>query len=374
MITALMGMLVITEAADFIIFYLALELQSLSFYVLTASKRYSNLSIEAGLKYFILGSLASGFLLFGISIIYGYTGTTNLLDLNTLTINNPDSIVNGFQLGLLFIFMGVAFKLPAAPLHNWAPDVYNGASTIVTSFFVLVPKLPMIAFLTYLTYFTFPLFSYYWSYLFTFFGFTSLIVGCFGALYQTNIKRFIAYSTINHIGFILLALSTGTVDGISAAFFYVIIYVLMNIGFFAALLGVRKIFGIKMVLLEDFFALHRSYPLVAVGMATILFSMAGIPPLMGFFSKFYVINALVQNYEYLQAVVVVLVSVISCVYYIRLVKNMFFSANHSNWKMVVAIPYEIGFLFSLSILFNVIFFCFLNDFSIFIANFALTLA
>lgn len=360
MLIALFGMFIILSTNDLILLYLAMELQSLALYVLAASKQYSNFSTEAGLKYFILGSLASAMLLFGISLIYGHTGTTNLTDLSIFLLGEVNSFSAGILVGFVFLLSGLFFKMPAAPFHNWVPDVYEGSPTMVTAFFAVLPKLAIFGFFIQLLYFVIPFLILYWSPLMYFSGLLSLVFGTFGALYQSSIKRFLAYGTISHIGFMLFSLSTGTVEGVQGAIVYLFVYLIMSLGFFSLLVGVRRAYGYKMRELYDLFFLQRSYPAVSLVLTINLFSMAGVPPLAGFFSKFYILIALIRAEMYFFSVIVVIISAISCAYYIRFVRNMFFS-ERKRWENVLVMPYEISLLLSINVLFNVSFFFFLNE-------------
>lgn len=344
------SMLFMISSYDFLSFYLTLEFQSLCFYVLAACKRNSEFSTEAGLKYFLLGAFSSGILLFGISLIYGFTGITNFEELaqlcTSVEINHPAGIL----LGILFIAVGLLFKLTAAPFHMWAPDVYEGAPTSVTAYFSIAPKIALLALFIRLFYYAGPFGSLGngsapLENILIFCSIASMFIGAFSALSQQKIKRLFAYSSIGHIGYIFIGLIAGNKEGLESVIVYLIIYVLMTINVFALLLSLRaktseyfienngtqfpiheqrKEESSQIRYISDLSLLSKTNPLLAFTFTITLFSMAGIPPLAGFCGKFYVFFAALSSSFYILAFVGIFTSVISCFYYIRLIKIMYF--------------------------------------------------
>ncbi len=315
-----LGMLMMVSAHDLISLYVGLELQSLSLYVLAAFNRDNFKSSEAGLKYFVLGAISSGMLLFGASLIYGYTGSTNF-GLIGHTLEAGLSI--GALIGMVFIIAGLAFKISAAPFHMWTPDVYEGSPTSVTAFFALVPKLAAIALLTRVLFEAFPAASIQWGQIIWLLAGLTVAVGSFAALMQNNIKRLLAYSSIANMGFALVGLAAGNVEGISSVLVYMIIYMIMTAGTFAIVLSMRRN-GKPLELVSDLSGLSRNSPALAYALAILMFSMSGIPPLAGFFGKFLVFKAAVGAGLYGLAVFGVVCSVVAAYYYLRIIKVMFF--------------------------------------------------
>lgn len=329
------SMLFLVSSADFISMYLAIELQSLCFYVLAASKRNSEFSTEAGLKYFLLGAFSSGLLLFGCSMIYGFTGITNFSELGkifTCGISTTYS-VRGCELGMIFLLVGFLFKLTVVPFHLWAPDVYEGAPTSVTAFFAITPKTAFLAIFLRIFLESFFDFMFPWQKILILCSLASMIVGSFGALAQGKIKRLLAFSSIGHIGYLLIGFCCGTIQGIQAMLFYLIIYIIMNLALFSILLSpVRREYGNfvhRIKYITDFTMLSRTNPLLAATITIIMFSIAGIPPLAGFYSKAFLFGAAISSTQYLVALIGVLTSVLSCFYYIRLIKIMYFETTPS---------------------------------------------
>ena len=326
---SIFGMVLLISSYDFISIYLALELQSLCLYILASYDKNSYFSTEAGLKYFILGAFASGLLLFGFTILYGLTGMTNLDDLlHFLYYLEVDNFLfNGIILGLMFVSVAFLFKLGAAPFHMWLPDVYEGASLIVTFFFAVVPKIVIIGFMLKFYIIIFGLFNFCWSILFMYCAFFSLLIGSLGALYQTKLKRLVAYSAIGNVGFLLFGLGCNSIEGIHGVILYLIFYLVNLISLFCILLILRRFSSnFNIVNIYDLSSLKESNILLAFFMSLFLFSMAGIPPLAGFYGKFYIFLALVNSKFYLLALIGVLFSVISSFYYIRLIKLLFFNS------------------------------------------------
>jgi NADH-quinone oxidoreductase subunit N len=321
---ACLGMLMMVSANDFMSLYLGLELQSLSLYVIAAFHRDDVKSNEAGLKYFVLGALASGLLLYGASLVYGFAGTTSFDSLAILLAGlDGQAPAVGLIVGLVFVLAGLAFKVSAVPFHMWTPDVYEGAPTPVTAFFSMAPKLAAIGLLMRVLIEPFgPLFAQ-WQQIVIFISVASMVLGAFAAIGQTNIKRLMAYSSIGHVGYALMGIAVGTSEGLTAVLIYMSIYVVMNLGLFACILCMRRR-DHMLVEISDLSGLSKTSPLMAAAMAIFLFSMAGIPPLAGFFAKLYVFLAAVDAGLYWLAIVGVLSSVVAAYYYIRIVKVMYF--------------------------------------------------
>jgi NADH-quinone oxidoreductase subunit N len=317
------GMLMMISANDLIALYVGLELQSLALYVVAAFRRDSARSSEAGLKYFVLGALSSGILLYGASLIYGFTGSTEFARIAEVLQNSGASL--GLIFGLVFLLAGFAFKISAVPFHMWTPDVYEGAPTPVTAFFAAAPKLAAMA-LTVRTLFTaFPAVSMEWQQIVTFLAIASMGLGAFAAIGQTNIKRLMAYSSIGHMGYALVGLAAGTVEGVQGVIIYLAIYLAMTLGTFACILAMRRQ-GRLIEEIDQLAGLSRTSPIMAFMLAMLLFSMAGIPPLAGFFAKFYVFLAAIHAGLYALSVTGVLLSVVGAFYYLRIVKLMYFDA------------------------------------------------
>lgn len=335
---ATLGMILMVSSYDLISMYLAIEFQSLCLYVLAALKRHSEFSTEAGLKYFILGAFSSGILLFGASLVYGFTGMTNFEDLAQLFtgLGYQESIqTGGVLVGLLLIGVGLLFKVYAVPFHVWVPDVYEGSPTIVTAYFAMTPSLAVFALFLRLFLSTFYDFLDHWQQILIFCSIASMILATFAALSQKKLKRLLAYSAIGHAGYILIGFAAGTPDGVQAMLLYGIIYIVMTLGIFTFILATRDQFQSKQIqYLTDLNVLFRTNPLLALSVALILFSLAGIPPLAGFISKLYVFFAAVKVSMYFLVVVGVITSVIGTVYYLRLIQIMYFE------KVTTFVTYE----------------------------------
>jgi len=325
---ATLGMLMMLSANDLMSLYLGLELQSLSLYVVAAFARDSERSTEAGLKYFVLGALASGLLLYGASLVYGFAGSTNFTALAQLLAKGqvagaPAAVPTGVVVGLVFIAAALAFKVSAVPFHMWTPDVYAGAPTPVTAFFSIGPKLAAIGlFLRVMTGPFGPLVGQ-WQQLMVLVSIASMVLGALAAIGQSNIKRLMAYSSIGHMGYALIGLAAGTVDGVHGVLVYVAIYLVMNAGSFACILAMRRE-GRMVEGIGDLAGLARTDPGMALALAVFMFSMAGIPPLAGFFGKLYVFLAAVKAGLWTLAVIGVLASVVGAYYYLRIIKIMYF--------------------------------------------------
>ena len=328
-ILAVIGMMLIVSSYDLIAMYLAIELQSFCMYIIASLKRGSEFSIEAGLKYFILGAFSSGLLLFGCSLLYGFTGTTNYQQLFQLFLVSDVGLSgsNAIVVGLLFILIGMLFKLSAAPFHLWSPDVYEGAPTSVTAFFAIVPKVAILSLVTRLFSYVFYSFFLPWQEILVVCSCLSMIIGTFGAIWQKKLKRLLAYSSIGHVGYISIGISVGSIEGIYAAFLYVVIYIVMTIATFSILLSLRKQKNLnKIKYLNDLAGLFRSNPHVALSFSVIMFSMCGIPPLAGFFSKMFIFISAINMEMYFLAIIGVMTSVVASFYYIRIIKLMFFDS------------------------------------------------
>ncbi len=317
------GMLMMISANDLIALYVGLELQSLALYVVAAFRRDSALSAEAGLKYFVLGALASGMLLYGASLIYGFTGTTEFTKIAAAV--QPSGANLGLIFGLVFLMAGFAFKISAVPFHMWTPDVYEGAPTPVTAFFAAAPKLAAMALTVRVLIAAFPAVTLEWQQIVVFLSIASMGLGAFAAIGQTNIKRLMAYSSIGHMGYALVGLAAGTPEGVQGVIVYLAIYLVMTLGTFACILAMRR--GGRMIEdIDQLSGLSRTSPFMAFMLALLLFSLAGIPPLAGFFAKFYVFLAAIHAGLYALAVIGVLLSVVGAYYYLRIVKLMYFDA------------------------------------------------
>jgi len=319
-VLATLGMMAMISAGGLISLYLGLELQSLSLYVLAAMNRDSVRSTEAGLKYFVLGALSSGLILYGASLVYGFAGTVTFAGI-TEALKAEFSI--GLVVGLIFVLAGLAFKISAVPFHMWTPDVYEGAPTPVTAFFAAAPKLAAMAVFIRLLYEGFPGASDAWRQVLVFMSIASMALGAFAGIAQTNIKRLMAYSSIGHMGFALIGLAAGGPEGLRGAVLYLIIYLVMTAGVFAAIIAMRRD-GRGLELIEDFSGLARTSRGLAFAIAMLMFSLAGIPPLAGFFAKYFVLLSAVKAGMWPLAVIGVLSSVVSAVYYLYIVKVMYF--------------------------------------------------
>jgi NADH-quinone oxidoreductase subunit N len=313
------GMLLLISAGDLIALYLGLELMSLALYVVAAFDRDNVRSTEAGLKYFVLGALSSGMLLYGASLIYGFTGTVKFPGIAAAAASGGIGVI----VGLVLLFAGLCFKVSAVPFHMWTPDVYQGAPTPVTAFFASAPKVAAIAVFMRVALTAFPSIATQWQQIITFVAIASMALGSFAAIGQRNIKRLMAYSSIGHMGFALVGLATGTQEGIQGVLVYMAIYVAMTLGVFACIIAMRRDHE-PYEDIADLSGLARTNPALAFALAILMFSLAGIPPLAGFFAKFFVFAAAVKAGMFTLAVLGVLASVVSCYYYLLIVKVMYF--------------------------------------------------
>ena len=316
---SILGMLVMISSYDLIVFYIGLELQSLSLYILAAFNRNQTKSSEAGLKYFILSALSSGLLLYGCSLIYGFSGSTNFY----LISENIHSSEYGNVFGIVFILVGLAFKIAVVPFHMWAPDVYEGSPTSVTLFFAVVPKIAALTVFIRFLYVPFVNLIDQWQMIIIFLSLASMIFGAVSAIGQKNLKRLIAYSSIGHMGYALAGLAVGTNSGIQSSIIYISIYVIMNLGIFCCLFMMKrkdKFFDN----LEDLAGLSKNHPIISLSLLILLFSLAGIPPMAGFFAKFYIFMSVIEQSMYFLAIVGLLSTVISAFYYLRIIKIIYF--------------------------------------------------
>ncbi len=319
---SLLGMMVMISAGDLIALYLGLELQSLSLYVIASFQRDSVRSSEAGMKYFVLGALSSGMLLYGSSMIYGFTGSIYFDQIAKVSLTEGAANI-GLIIGLVFMLAGLAFKISAVPFHMWTPDVYEGAPTPVTAFFAACPKIAAMGLMLRLIYSGFPDLNTQWQQIIVFISIASMALGAFGAIGQTNIKRLMAYSSIGHMGFALVGLAAGNREGVEGVLIYLSIYLVMTLGTFALILAMRRDEE-AFENIDNLRGLSQTNLPAAFMLAVLMFSLAGIPPLAGFFAKFYVFVAAVKADMFILAVIGVLASVVGAFYYLRIIKIMFF--------------------------------------------------
>ncbi len=345
-----LGMLMLISAGDLIALYLGLELMSLPLYVVAASHRTSLRSTEAGLKYFVLGALSSGMLLYGASLVYGFTGTISFAGIA----HSAADAGTGLIFGLVFLFAGFCFKVSAVPFHMWTPDVYEGAPTPVTAFFAAAPKVAGIAMFVRVAVTAFPGITGQWQEIVVFVSIASMLLGSFAAIGQRNIKRLMAYSSIGHMGFALIGLAAGTSEGVQGLLVYMAIYVTMTLGTFAVILSMRRSGGM-VESIDQLAGLGRTHPTIAFFLAMLLFSMAGIPPLAGFFAKFYVFLAAIKAGLYILAVIGVLASVVGAYYYLAIIKTMYFDEPAEGFY---GMPGELKVVLWVCALFNILFFLF----------------
>ena len=343
-----LGMMVLVSAADLIALYLGLELMSLSLYVLACSNRDSVRSAEAALKYFVLGALSSGMLLYGCSLIYGFTGTVSFIGIAAAAKQGDIGLI----FGLVFLFAGLCFKISAVPFHMWTPDVYEGAPTPVTAFFASAPKVAAIAIFIRAAVGAFPGIVSEWQQILVFVSIASMVLGAFAAIGQRNIKRLMAYSSIGHMGFALVGLAAGTAEGVQGVLVYMGIYLTMTLGTFAVILAMRRD-DVMVEEISDLSGLARTHPGLAFFLAMLLFSLAGIPPLAGFFAKYFVFLAAIKAGLYVLAVIGVVTSVVGAYYYLAIVKIMYFDEPAQRFAPVRG---ELKAVLGVAGLFNLLFF------------------
>ena len=316
---SILGMFIMVSSNDLIVFYLGLELQSLALYILASIDRDNIKSSEAGIKYFVLSALSSGLLLYGCSLVYGFAGSTNFETIS----NNTQAFNVGIIFGMVFILVGLAFKVSVVPFHMWTPDVYQGAPTSVTSFFSVVPKIAGMAIFIKFMYVPFREILDQWQYILVFMSIASMILGAVGAMAQKNIKRLMAYSSIGHMGYALAGIASGTESGFKSTLVYISIYLVMNIGAFGCILLMKRD-GKYIEEINELSGISKNHPLISLGFLVILFSLAGIPPLAGFFAKFYIFMSVIESNMFTLAIVGLVTTVISAFYYIRIIKVMYF--------------------------------------------------
>jgi len=327
-LSSTLGMMIMISSYDLIVFYMGLELQSLSLYVLASFNRDNYRSSEAGLKYFILGALSSGLLLYGCSLIYGFSGSTNF----DLIAQNMDQLNTGSIFGIVFILVGLAFKVSAVPFHMWAPDVYEGSPTSVTTFFAIVPKVAALTVFIRFLYVPFINVIGQWQMIIIFISLASMIFGAVAAIGQTNIKRLMAYSSIGHMGYALAGLATASNVGIQGTVIYLSIYLLMNLGIFSCIFMMRRK-NIFYEDIQDLSGLSKNHPIISFCLLVLLFSLAGIPPLAGFFAKFYIFMAVIKAEMYTLAIMGLITTVISAFYYLRIIKIIYFDESKEKFEI-----------------------------------------
>ena len=339
-LSSILGMFVMISSNDLIVFYIGLELQSLALYVLASFNRDHVKSSEAGLKYFVLSALSSGLLLYGCSLIYGFSGTTKFEEISNLMNANQ----YGLTFGIVFILVGLAFKISAVPFHMWAPDVYEGSPTSVTLFFAVAPKIAALTVFIRFLYVPFVNVIEQWQLIIVFLSIASMVFGAVAAIGQKNLKRIIAYSSIGHMGYALAGLCTGTNEGVQSSVLYITIYLVMNFGFFSCLFMLKRNDKYHENI-DDLSGLSKNHPLIALSLLVILFSLAGIPPLAGFFAKFYIFKAVLEQSMYYLAIIGLLSTVIAAFYYLRIVKTMYFDLEKEKYDT----DYTLGLKFTLSL-------------------------
>jgi len=332
-LSSVLGMMIMISSNDLMVFYMGLELQSLALYVLATFNRDQLKSSEAGLKYFVLSALSSGLLLYGCSLIYGFSGSTNF-DVIANELNSNEYVLT---FGIVFILVGLSFKISAVPFHMWAPDVYEGSPTSVTLFFTMVPKIAALTVFIRFLYVPFLNLIDQWQMILIFLSIASMLFGAIAAIGQKNIKRLAAYSSIGHIGYVLAGLATGTNEGIQSSVMYISIYVIMNLGLFSCLLMMKRN-NEYYEDIDDLSGLSKNHPLLSLSLLIILFSLAGIPPMAGFFAKFYIFKTVIEQSMYFLAIVGLLSTVIASFYYLRIIKIIYFDkekekfdTDHGSW-------------------------------------------
>ena len=342
---SILGMFFMVSANDLILFYLGLELQSLSLYILASIDRDNLRSSESGIKYFVLSALSSGLLLYGCSLLYGFTGSTNF-DLIANQLNKENV---GAVFAMVFILVGLAFKISAVPFHMWTPDVYEGAPTSITNYFAVVPKVAGLALLIKFMLIPFSNILLEWQTIIIFISIASMILGAVAAIAQKNIKRLLAYSSIGHIGYALAGVATGAISGYESTIIYISIYVIMNIGAFSCLYLLKKDGQYKEDI-SDLSGISKKHPLLAISFLIILFSLAGVPPLGGFFAKFYVFTSVLEQKMYALAIIGLLTTVISAFYYLKIIKTIYFDDSVITFDSVKNKTAQVSIFLSCSIL------------------------
>ena len=333
---SILGMMVMISSNDLIVFYIGLELQSLALYVLASFNRDQLKSTESGLKYFVLSALSSGLLLYGCSLIYGFSGSTNFNIIGD-TMNSDNY---GLTFGIVFVLVGLAFKISAVPFHMWAPDVYEGSPTSVTLFFAIVPKIAALTVFIRFLYVPFINMIDQWQSIIIFLSIASMIFGAVAAISQNNLKRLVAYSSIGHIGYTLAGVAVGTNEGIQSSITYITIYIIMNLALFSCLFMMKRN-NQYYETIDDLSGLSKNHPMLSLSLLIVLFSLAGIPPLAGFFAKLYIFKAVIEQSMYFLAIVGLLSTVIAAFYYLRIIKVIYFDeekekydTDHSMWLKI----------------------------------------
>ena len=340
-LASILGMMVMISSNDLIVFYMGLELQSLSLYVLASFNRDNILSSESGVKYFVLSALSSGLLLYGCSLIYGFSGTTNFYLISSNIINEQ----YGLTFGIVFILVGLAFKISAVPFHMWAPDVYQGSPTSVTIFFAILPKIAALTVFIRFLYVPFINMIDQWQIIIIFLSIASMLFGAIAAIGQKNLKRLVAYSSIGHMGYALAGLSVGTNEGIQSSIIYICIYLFMNLAFFSCLFMMRRNQH-YFEKIEDLSGLSKNHPILSLCLMIILFSLAGVPPLAGFFAKFYIFMAVIEQSMYFLAIVGLLSTVVAAFYYLRIIKIIYFDPEKEKFDTDHHVGLKISLLIS----------------------------
>ncbi len=346
LLLATLGILLMISANDMISLYMSLELQSLALYVIAAINRDSLRSTEAGLKYFVLGALSSGMLLYGMSLVYGFTGNTGFDEIAKVLAGEIRSL--GVVIGLVFVLTGLCFKISAVPFHMWTPDVYEGAPTPVTAFLAAAPKIGAMAVLVRVVSDAFQPVIADWQQIIVFISLASMLLGSFAAIGQKNIKRLMAYSSIGHMGYALVGLAAGNQSGVSGVIIYMTVYMVMTLGTFACIIAMRRKEGETVEGIDDLAGLSQTNPFMAVALTALMFSLAGIPPLAGFFGKYFVFLAAIEAKLYALAIIGILSSVVGAYYYLRVVKVMWFDEPKGEFDRVST---ELRLVFGLSGLF-----------------------
>ena len=348
---SILGMMVMVSGYSLLTLYLGLEILSLSLYTLIAIARKRSGAIEAALKYFVLGAIASGLLLYGMSMIYGITGSINIADIaafaSDTNLGSRETLIINF--GLVFLVIGIAFKLGAVPFHMWVPDVYQGSPTSVTMFISTVPKIAAVAMLVRLLVDGLGSMHAYWSDLFMVLALLSIALGSVVALMQTNIKRMFAYSTISHVGFIMLGFVTGVITGYGAAVFYVLVYVLMSLAAFGVIILLNKK-GFEADQISDYKGLSKHSPWFALMMLLVMLSMAGVPPFIGFYSKFFILQQVISAGFVTVAIIAVVFAVISAYYYLQVIKSMYFEDSDGESQITITAPMDMKLILSINAL------------------------
>ncbi len=338
-LSSILGMMVMVSSNDLIVFYIGLELQSLALYVLASFNRDNVLSSESGLKYFVLSALSSGLLLYGCSLVYGFSSSTNFLQISL----NNDQSTQGIIFGMVFILVGLAFKISAVPFHMWAPDVYQGSPTSVTLFFAILPKIAALT--VFIRFLYTPFFSLIdqWQSIIIFLSIASMLFGAIAAIGQKNLKRLIAYSSISHMGYALAGLTTGTNEGIQSSISYISIYLVMNLAFFSCIFMLKKD-DKYYENIDDLSGLSKNHPVLSFSLLIVLFSLAGIPPLAGFFAKFYVFMAVIEKSMFFLAIVGLLSTVVAAFYYLRIIKIIYFDKEKERYDTDHGVGLKISLL------------------------------